>query len=470
MKMAPPVSPTVQMNRADLPDLWARIRVGFALPEIESPEVERFAQKFAAMKWLERLGPSARRYLYLLVTEAEQRGLPTELALLPIIESGLNPQAKSPAAAVGLCQFIPSTGRRFGLHQSTLVDRRKDLVCINAMFEYLAGNAKQFNGDWFLALAAYNWGEGAVAKAIHRNARIGLGGDYLSLRLPNETRAYVPQLLALKRLIALPERYGITLPPLENRPALDCNVQIVQDIDIALAARLAGISDKEFSQINAGITKGVIPRVTHPTICLPQEAVERFNSNVAEHKGVWSTLTTYKVEASTTAAALAKRYRTTPEWIRGVNDVSSGLRFRSGSTVLVPRDSDQSDISHSEATLGQLLMEADFPNTRKVVVQARPGDTLEKVASRHKLQLSDLQSWNIGAKDPLKSGQRLVLEVVAKPAQATVKTASRSRNLQRKSLAAKSAHSKSVSVGANRSSKTSEVALRDCAGCGKEYG
>lgn len=469
LKMANPASPTVQMDRADLPDLWTRIRAGFALPEIESPEVERFAQKFAAMKWLERLGPPARRYLYLLVTEAEKRGLPTELALLPIIESGLNPQAQSPAAAVGLCQFIPSTGRRFGLHQSTLVDRRKDLVCINAMFEYLARNAEQFNGDWLLALAAYNWGEGAVAKAIDRNARLGLGGDYLSLRLPNETRAYVPQLLALKRLIASPERYGMTLPVLVNRPALDCNVQIAQDVDVTLAARLAGISDKEFSQINAGVSKGVIPRATHQTICLPLEAVKRFKVSVAEHKGAWATMTTYKLETSTTTAMLAKRYRTTPEWIRGANGVASGLRFMQGSTVLVPRDSDGSDISHAEATLGQLLMEADLPNTHKIVVRARRRDTLQKVASRHNIQLSDLQSWNSGARDPLKFGQRLMLHVVEKPAQATVKTASRSRNPQGTSLAGKGVRPKSVSAGANRSSKSSEVVLRGCAGMCKEY-
>jgi len=192
------------LDHAELPDLWARIRAGFALQDLETPDVERFANHFARTGWMEHLGPRARRYLYFLVVEAENRKLPSELALLPIIESGLNPNARSPANAVGLCQFIPATGKRFGLTQSVLADRRQDVTCIAGMFDYLGQNAAMFGGDWHLALASYNWGENAVARAIEKNRAKGLPTDYLSLTMPTETRYYVPKLQALRNIIANP--------------------------------------------------------------------------------------------------------------------------------------------------------------------------------------------------------------------------------------------------------------------------
>jgi membrane-bound lytic murein transglycosylase D len=401
----------VQIDLARLPDLWARLRAGFALPELDTPDVERFAERFAATNWLEKLGPRARRYLYLLVTEAEKQGVPTELALLPIIESGLNPLAQSPAAAVGLCQFIPATGRRFGLQQSSLADRRKDLACVDSMYEYLAQNARKFGGDWLLALAGYNWGEGAVARAIERNARDGQPGDYLSLRMPIETRAYVPQLLALKKLILEPERYGIRLPPVANLPTLDCDVAIPRDMDVALAARLAGITEMAFRQINAGVTRGVIPKTTHPSICLPFESAVRFIANVSEYKGNLATLTTHTVLSRTTLSALAKRYRTTPEAIREANDIGPGMRLKTGATVLVPKAPGDRDIPANVAASAQTLVEPDVPDTRKLVVRTQKNDSLASLSRRHKVNLAALLHWNPGTKDPLKTGQPLVLHV-----------------------------------------------------------
>lgn len=404
----------VRIDLASLPDLWSRLRAGFALPELDTPDVERFAERFAATNWLEKLGPRARRYLYLLVTEAEKQGVPTELALLPIIESGLNPLAQSPAAAVGLCQFIPATGRRFGLQQSSLADRRKDLACVDSMYEYLAQNARKFDGDWLLALAGYNWGEGAVARAIERNARDGQAVDYLSLRMPNETRAYVPQLLALKNLILDPERYGIRLPPVANLPTMDCDVAIPRDMDVALAARLAGITELAFRQINAGVTRGVIPRATHPSICLPFESAVRFLANVTEHKGNLATLTTHTVVSRTTLAELAKRYRTTPEAIREANDIGPGMRLKTGATVLVPKAPGGSDIPANVAATAQTLVEPDVPDTRKIVISTRKNDSLASLSHRYKVNLAALLRWNPGTKEPLKAGQKLVLHVPVK--------------------------------------------------------
>ena len=398
-------------DRAEYPELWGRMRSGFALPELESPDVERFAQSFAEKGRLEKLTPRIRRYLYTLLIEAEKRNLPTELALLPVIESGLNPRAESPAAAAGLCQFIPSTGIRFGLAQSRLVDQRKDMACVHAMYSYLKENADRFQGDWFLALAAYNWGEGAVARAVDRNARAGLPTDYLALRMPNETRAYVPQLLALRQLIRDPGRYGLELPAVENHPSIDCEVPIPGDVDVATAIRLAGISSEEFRQLNSGIKAGIIPRATHPTICLPFAAVARFGASIAQHRGPLASVTTYTVPGKTTLRALAKRYRITPALIRQTNDIPAGMRLRSGATVLVPKARGDGDIPSSVARTAQLLVEPDIPETRRVVIASKRNDTLPTIAKRHAVSLLATQKWNPGAREPLKPGQKLVLHL-----------------------------------------------------------
>lgn len=402
------------LDRANYPELWSRMRAGFSLPELDSADVERFAHSFAEKGRLEKLTPRIRRYLYLLLVEAEKRNIPSELALLPIIESGLNPRAESPAAAAGLCQFIPATGRRFGLAQSHLVDRRKDMACISAMYTYLQNNATQFQGDWMLALAAYNWGEGAVARAMDRNARASLPTDYLSLRMPNETRAYVPQLLALKQLIRDPARYGIELPIVENHPSIDCEVAIPGDLDVSTASHLAGISPREFRQLNSGVKTGIIPKATHPTICLPFASAVHFMVMIGQYRGPLSSMTTYTVPSRTTLIALAKRYRTTPEVIRQANDIPAGMRLKPGATVLVPKARGEGDIPSSVASTAQLLIEPDVPDTRKLVINSKRHDTLSKLAKRHAISVLAIQKWNPGIKDPLKAGQKLVLHVPVK--------------------------------------------------------
>jgi len=404
--------PTV--DPAMLPDLWARIRAGFALDDLDTPAVEQFAQSFARSNWLERLGPRARLYLYYLVIEAEKRHLPSELALLPIIESGLNPQAHSSANAVGLCQFIPQTGKRFGLHQSAFSDKRKDLSCVLSMFEYLEANAALFDGDWHLALASYNWGEGAVARAVARNKRNGLPANYLALRMPGETRGYVPQLLAIKRLIADPARYGINLPPLENRPTIACDVPLSRDIDVDQAARLAGISLADFRALNSGVRKSVIPQATHPTICLPFESAVRFAVNASEHKGPLATWTTHTVSSRTTLITLAKRYRTTPEIIRSANEIGQGMRLKAGATVLVPRARADGDIPLRVAMSATTAIEPDVPDRRIVTVKVKRKDTLSLIAKRHRVTIQAMRHWNPAVREPLKAGQKLVLYLPVK--------------------------------------------------------
>lgn len=399
------------LARAELPDLWTRIRVGFALPDLDDPAVESFAVSFAENRWLERLAPRIRLFLYLLVTEAEKRGLPTELALLPIIESGLNPNAQSPAKASGLCQFIPETGRRFGLVQSHLSDKRRGIGCVESMYAYLAQNYARF-GDWFLALAAYNCGEGCVEKAKERNARLNLPLDYVSLKLPRETRGYVPQLLALKRLIETPERFGVHLPELANRPNIDCAVEIPGDMDLTLVARLANIPVMTVKTLNAGVRHELISKALHPQICLPFEAAVRFQVRLSEHSGRLASLTTHTVASSTTLQTLAKRYRTTPEAIRLANDMPPGQQLKPGATVLVPRlETVDRDVPIAVAMHAQLLYEPEIPPLRKIVVRVKAGDSLSRIARRHGLTVKVLRRWNPSLHDLPKAGQVLVLQI-----------------------------------------------------------
>lgn len=407
-------SPPPKIDPATLPDIWSRVRIGFQLPDIDTPDVDRFANRFVRTQWLERLAPRARRYLYLLVTEAERRSIPTELALLPIIESGLNPHAQSPANAVGLCQFIPATGRRFGLHQSAFSDRRKDLACIHGMFDYLESNAAMFGGDWLLALAAYNWGEGAVTRAIDRNRRNNLPTDYLSLRMPEETRAYVPQLLAIKHLIADPSRYGVHLPHVDNKLILACDVTVPKDMDVDMAASFAGVSSAEFRTLNPGIKKGIIPKAAYPTICLPFDAAVRFSFKVSEHKGPLSTWTSHTVANRTTLVQLAKQYRTTPEVIRSANEIPRGMRLKAGSTVLVPKNRSDKDIPFQVAISAITAIEPDVPDTRKIVVKVKRKDTLALIAKRHRVSPHAVRQWNPDVREPLQAGQKLVLHVPVK--------------------------------------------------------
>lgn len=414
LSLKPAAVPLSEAELAALPDLWARIRARFALDDLDTPDVEQFAQRFARSNWLERLGPRARLYLYYLVIEAEKRHLPSELALLPIIESGLNPQAHSPANAVGLCQFIPQTGRRFGLHQSALSDKRKDLTCVASMFDYLAKNSALFNGDWHLALASYNWGEGAVGRAIERNQRDGLPTNYLALRMPGETRGYVPQLLAIKRLIADPARYAISLPRLENHPTIACDVRLAHDMDIEKAARFAGIQIAELRALNPGVRKDIIPRATHPTICLPFESAVRFVVNSSEHKGPHASWSTHTVASRTTLVTLAKRYHTTADVIRSANDIPVGMRLKAGATVLVPRAKTDGDIPLQVAMTAITTFELDVPDTRKITIKAKRKDSLAAIAKRHGVRPESVKHWNPGLKEPFRVGQQLVLHVPVK--------------------------------------------------------
>ena len=225
-------------------DVWDRIRRGFAIPNMNDELSQQWTEYYAAHpESLQRMSERAGKYLYYIVEEINRRGLPTELAMLPFVESAFQPTAISHAKAAGLWQFMPATGTQFNLKQDWWRDERRDPVAsTNAALDYLE-YLFDFQGDWPLALASYNWGEGSVRRAIAKNEAAGLPTDYLSLTMPAETRNYVPKLQAIKNILANPEKYAITLPQVENTPYL-VTVRKTEDIDVALAAKLAEMPEE----------------------------------------------------------------------------------------------------------------------------------------------------------------------------------------------------------------------------------
>ena len=266
-------------------DIWERIRRGFAMPNLETELVRDREQWYAARPdYLLRMTERSRRYIYHIVEELERRNMPTELALLPFIESAFNPEAVSSAKAAGMWQFMPATGKYFDLKQNLFRDERRDVLeSTRAALDYLQKLYGMFD-DWHLALAAYNWGEGSVSKAIARNKARGLPLSYTDLQMPNETRYYVPKLQAVKNIVAQPELFNVQLPLIHNHPFFK-SVAIERDIDVAVAARLAEIKLEDFKALNPQMKHPVILAAGTPHILLPWDNASVFERNLQAHSG-----------------------------------------------------------------------------------------------------------------------------------------------------------------------------------------
>jgi membrane-bound lytic murein transglycosylase D len=351
------------------PDLWARIRSGYAIPDVDNALVAKHVQWYATRPdYLARTSGRASLYLYHVVQELEKRGMPTELALLPVIESAFNPQALSTANAAGIWQFVPGTGRDFNLKQNMFKDERRGvLASTDAALTYLQRLYTMF-GDWQLALAAYNWGEGNVQKAIKKNQSLGKPTDFDSLSelMPAETRNYVPKLQAVKNIIANPAQYGVTLPLIDNQPYFTM-VDKTSDIDVTIAAQLAEMSVDEFKALNPQFKRPVITGNEQTKILLPKENAEKFNLNLAQWGHALSTWTTHKItSAKESITSLASKFGTTPDVIRQANNIPAQVRLKAGSTILVPKTSASvnSDITESIADNAAVTFEADHGNKR----------------------------------------------------------------------------------------------------------
>lgn len=320
-------------------DLWQRIRNGFAMPNLESPLVaDRQAYYLNRPAALKVMVQRSRRYLYHIVSELEKRGMPTELALLPMVESAYNPLAQSPAKALGMWQFIPSTGRNYNLTQNWWLDQRRDIIAsTNAALDYLQ-TIYEMNGDWHLALASYNWGENAVAKAVVRNQAKGLPTDYLHLTMPGETRYYVPKLQALKNIIADPALFGIQLDPIPNKPYFE-TVDMPATMDVATAAKLAEIPLDEFMALNPAYSRPLMPDNGNSSLVLPADRVSIFQANLVRHENQDKPLSLWKttvLKPKEKLDAVAARYGISTARLKQINSIGPRTKIVPGMNLLVP--------------------------------------------------------------------------------------------------------------------------------------
>ena len=333
----PPI-PTIDLTTPP-DDLWQRMRNGFSMPDLDSPLVaDRQAWYLNRPDLLKRVFERSRRYLHHIVDELEKRGMPAELALLPVVESSFNPLAYSSARALGMWQFIPSTGKTYKLQQNAWFDQRRDIVAsTSAALDYLQ-TIYEMHGDWHLALASYNWGENAVGRAVAKNQAKGLPTDYRSLKMPAETAYYVPKLQAIKNIVAQPQLFGIDLDPIPNRPYFGM-VERNDKMDIALAAQLAEIPVEEFIALNPAYSRPVMPTAANSPLVLPAEKVQTFLENLQQHEAEDKPLSawhTHHLKKGEKLDAVAKRYGISPARLKQLNGINARTKVGPGFALLVP--------------------------------------------------------------------------------------------------------------------------------------
>ncbi len=397
-------------------DLWERIRRGFAMPDLEGPLVLDREQWYATRPdYMFRMTERSNKYLFHIVEELERRNMPTELALLPFIESAFNPQAVSSAKAAGMWQFMPSTGKNFDLKQNAFRDDRRDvLASTRAALDYLQKLYGMF-GDWHLALAAYNWGEGSVGRAIAKNQRNGLGTAYTDLLMPMETRFYVPKLQAVKNIVARPQAFNAKLPDIGNHPYFQ-TVEITRDIDVALAAKLAEVSLEDFKALNPSASRPVILAAGTPQILLPWDNAAVFERNLQGYAGGrLASWTVWIVPMAMQPRQAALRIGMPEAELRAVNNIPQRVTIKAGSTLLVPRAASvQADVTVHVAETGQLSLSREA-TARRSTVKAGKNETVASIAKRYKASAADVAEWNnVSATSSFKPGQQVVLFTAAK--------------------------------------------------------
>lgn len=414
-----PLRPEATINLDDAnanQDLWGRIRKGYTLPELDSPLVADHERWYTSRPdYVQRMTQRGSRYLFHVVEEISRRNMPTELALLPFIESAFNPQAMSSARASGMWQFMPATGKDFELKQNLFRDDRRDvLASTRAALDYLQRLNRMF-GDWHLALAAYNWGEGNVQRAIKRNQQQGLPTDYLSLNMPPETRNYVPKLHAVRNIIARPEAYGLTLTPVENHPYF-VSVPIQRDIDVALATRLAGLPVDEFKALNPSQNKPVILAAGTPQLLLPYNNANLFVHNLTGHNGTLASWTAWQVPKTMHPSDVAKRVGMSEAQLREINHIPPKMLVKAGSTLLVPRSQHkEEDVSVALADNAMMALAPDVPPLRRMTLKAGKRDTVKSIAQRYGVSAQQLAQWNkVGSSASFQRGQTVVVFVANK--------------------------------------------------------
>jgi membrane-bound lytic murein transglycosylase D len=399
-------------NGEDYDDLFDRLRAGFALDEVQEPAIDQQLAWFEHNPdYLERVFQRGQRYLYHVVTEVEARGMPLEFALLPVVESAYEPFAYSVSRAAGMWQFIPDTGRRFGLKQDWWYDGRRDVIeSTRASLDYLQALHDQFDGDWLLAIAAYNVGENSVQRELDYNRTHGKPTDFWHLKLPAETRAYVPKLLALKRLMAEPERYGLEFAVIPNEPYFAV-IDTAAQIDLKIAAQLANTSYDELVALNPGYNRWATDPDGPHRMLVPIDNADGFEAalqTLSPDDRV--PFAVHEVTRRETLATIAKQYGVSVTVIAKINDLKGG-KVSAGESLKIPEISGQlpdkvllaaSRVDRPQSDRGR--------RQRQLVYRVRSGETLSSIARRQGIPVSTLaQLNNLGASDALVKGQRLVI-------------------------------------------------------------
>jgi membrane-bound lytic murein transglycosylase D len=336
--------------------------------------------------------------------------MPTELALLPFIESAFNPQAVSSAKAAGMWQFMPATGKYFDLKQNLFRDDRRDVLeSTRAALDYLQKLYGMF-GDWHLALAAYNWGEGSVGRALARNKALGKPLTYSDLNMPNETRYYVPKLQAVKNIVAQPEAFNAQLPLIQNHPYFK-SVPIDRDIDVAVAVKLAGVDLQDFKALNPSMNRPVILAAGTPQILLPWDNATTFERNLQAHdKRPLATWTAWQAPRTMKPEEVAKQLDMPVELLRSVNGIPLRMMITAGSTLLVPRKGRlDNDVTEHLADHAQLGLAPEVV-LKRIQVKARKGDSLASLAGRYGVSEANVAAWNkVKPGTKLAAGQTLTI-------------------------------------------------------------
>ena len=409
-------------------DLWGRIKDGYGIPDVESAYATKHEAWYASRPdYIKRMVERSQRYLFHIVEEVQKRNMPTEIALLPMIESAFNPQANSTSKASGIWQFIPSTGKNFGLKQNWWVDNRRDVTAAtNAALDYLQKLHGMF-GTWDLALAAYNAGEGTVQRAIDKNRRQGLPTDYQSLSLPEETRNYVPKLQAIKNIITDPEKFGLKIGSIPNRPYF-ARVTTPKQIDSKLAAQLAEISYDEFISLNPSYNRPVITSQGEKTqLLLPVWAAERFADNLANYDKPLTSWQTYNAKRGERMDNIASKFGINVSQLRNVNSLATAGKLRNSQAMLVPTVYNGKPLSNANEIQSDSINTADMENnnhidqtaeiepspSRAIIYNVKKGDTLQGLAAKYNTDTKTLIKINHLKNAKLKSGQSLHINHVA---------------------------------------------------------
>lgn len=393
-----PASGAQLETKPQIPDLWQRIRSGYNLtPEALPTSVLKQRDWYLRNpSYLATVFSRAEPFIYYVTDELDRAGLPLELALLPIVESTYDPLAYSHSHAVGLWQFIPSTAKSFGLRRDRWYDGRRDVIySTQAAVKYLTYLHKRFDGNWLLALAAYNSGEGNVRKSIKRNRKLGKKADFWSIKLPRETRNYVPQLLALATLIEDPEKYNITLPFIADRPYFEV-VEIESQIDLNRVIEITGVKHTAFTKLNPAYRRSTTPPQGKHSLLLPVGSAEPLRQLIATtDPKTWVPHTEYLVVSGDSLSQIAQRFRIPTQWLKNKNSLRSD-RLQIGQILLIPHSGHRATSSSNSIT-------------KASVYRVKRGDSLSAIAVQYKTSVEALKRSNDLATDRLQIGQKLTV-------------------------------------------------------------